>query len=672
MSGRALYLTWRPRSFDDVVGQHHVVRTIRNAVRHGTIAHAYLFSGPRGTGKTSMARLLFKAVNCLNSQDGAPCERCAICTSANEGRALDLVEMDAASNRGIDDVRELRDKINYAPADARYRVYILDEAHQLTQAAWDALLKTLEEPPPHAILVLATTEAHKVPPTVLSRCQRFDFHRHTAADIRDRLARIAHDEGIDVEPVVLSWLARAARGGMRDAISLLDQLRSFSGDRIDADSARDVLGLAGLETVRPFLEALRDELPGDALEALNGSLDHGADLRVYLGDSLTYLRALMLLRYGAASTLRAELPDEELGWLEEQVTAWEAGRLRELVGGFGDALARFRDPAQLLIQVELVVLGGAGAPEAPGLPAPTRRTAEPPAAAAPPVSFTPARAARQAPTSGPHPPSPPLPQARPPADLPPPDLDDAWPPEDFASPWDEDQAPAAPTPPAPASTEPPTPAQPVASETTQPAAKPGSRWDGLGVGGTTVRAHWENDDDDDEVVRVVVEAPPPPPPPPPARAPVAAAASNGHAPTLAVESPTPPTQSALDFEDLSHRWSTIRSDLCSGRLDRTLILQTSELAGIEGDVLVIRVGRGHVNLLKDDKRRELRGDLIKTLERPNVDFRFIDEAAEYRPPVAAASSPAAAVAAPALPTSDPVIQAGLRYFGGPLERLPDE
>src|SRR5688500_11045510 len=224
-SGRALYLVWRPRRFDDVVGQPHVVRTIRNAVRNGTIAHAYLFSGPRGTGKTSMARLLYKAVNCLQPDDGAPCEHCGVCASANEGRALDLIELDAASNRGIDDVRDLRDKINYAPADAKYRVYILDEAHQLTQAAWDALLKTLEEPPPHAILVLATTEAHKVPATVLSRCQRFDFHRHSATDIRERLALIAASEGVEVEPTVLSWLARAARGGMRDAISLLDQLR---------------------------------------------------------------------------------------------------------------------------------------------------------------------------------------------------------------------------------------------------------------------------------------------------------------------------------------------------------------------------------------------------------------------------------------------------------------
>ncbi|MGE3268435.1 MAG: DNA polymerase III subunit gamma/tau, partial [Chloroflexota bacterium] len=393
-SGRALYLVWRPRRFDEVVGQPHVVRTIRNAVKNGTIAHAYLFSGPRGTGKTTMARLLYKAVNCLQPVDGGPCEQCAICISANEGRAMDLIEMDAASNRGIDDVRDLREKINYSPAEARYRVYILDEAHQLTQAAWDALLKTLEEPPPHAILVLATTESHKVPATVLSRCQRFDFHRHTAANIRDRLATIAQDEGIEIEGAVLSWLARAARGGMRDAISLLDQLRSFCGDRIDAESAREVLGLAGLETVRPFLEALQEERPGDALEALNEALDRGTDLRVYLGDALTYLRALMLLRYGAVSPLRAELPDEELAWLEEYATAWDAGRLRQLVGGFGDAVAKLRDPAQLLIQVELVVLGGWQPAEAGARPAGGNGGALPRLERASPPPFTPARTTR--------------------------------------------------------------------------------------------------------------------------------------------------------------------------------------------------------------------------------------------------------------------------------------
>jgi DNA polymerase-3 subunit gamma/tau len=762
-SGRALYLVWRPRRFDDVVGQPHVVRTIRNAVRNGTIAHAYLFSGPRGTGKTTMARLLFKAVNCLQPNDGAPCEQCAICTSANEGRALDLIEMDAASNRGIDDVRELRDKINYSPAEARYRVYILDEAHQLTQAAWDALLKTLEEPPPHAILVLATTESHKVPATVISRCQRFDFHRHTAANIRDRLATIAEDEGIQVEGAVLSWLARAARGGMRDAISLLDQLRTFCGDQIDADSAREVLGLAGLVAVRPFLEAIQEERPGDALEELTDALDRGTDLRVYLADTLTYLRALMLLRYGAVGPLRAELPDDELAWLEEAATGWDAGRLRQLVSGFGEALAKLRDPAQLLVQVELVVLGGWDAPDAGARP-PTARREAPERPAAP--AFTPARSARPAPTSRSAPPttsaansdgpvagatatgamatSPmaagamaagamnraptggsdvgaqviaPAPQASAPAPTapmspvptpstpvgrapgrpgpePPPFEDEPWPePDDYVPVYDDApfEAPpertaartvppqpavaAASAAPAPVAPPPSTPAPSPASaapdgESSEP---PRSKWDGMGIGGGTVRAHWETDEDDGkETVRVVVEAPPPPPPPSVRRP------TNGHAPAAASAAPAaaPAEAEGPQFElaDLKRRWPALRDELWSNPIDRAT-MSSCELVGVEGPRLVIQMNSGTLRLLKDEKKRTIRGELIRMLGK-GTDVRFIDDKTPYvppAPPAGAGSAPAATVAAaPALPTTDPVIQKGLMLFGGPLERLPDD
>jgi len=803
MSGRALYLVWRPRRFDDVVGQPHVVRTIRNAVKNGTIAHAYLFSGPRGTGKTTMARLLFKAVNCLQPVDGGPCEQCAICTSANEGRAIDLIEMDAASNRGIDDVRDLREKINYSPAEARYRVYILDEAHQLTTAAWDALLKTLEEPPPHAILVLATTESHKVPPTVLSRCQRFDFHRHTAANIRDRLAVIAEDEGIEVEGAVLSWLARAARGGMRDAISLLDQLRTFCGNHIDAESAREVLGLAGLVAVRPFLEALQDDQPGAALESLNDAMERGTDLRVYLADTLTYLRALMLLRYGAVSPLRAELPDDELAWLEEQATAWGAGRLRQLVGGFGDALARLRDPAQLLVQVELVVLDGVPAAESDsgsfaragaGVGA-ARPGREPHERAVP--AFTPARATRPgsptAPAERPAPSSPtlperlspPLPQegegsttpdgrpvahgrtvsAGPPlgpgpatspsqpaapaatsrpgssSDAGPPTRpdDDYWPdPNDFAAyddmsresaPARSRSAPAAratggsgtsgvreaptaypsasgspaaagtarpshmvgtspaasPAPterpaaiPAAASTPPQQTAASAAPATeapSSPAAAPAQvgeaprdKWEGMGVGGGTVRAHWETDDDDAaETVRVVVSAPPPPPAPP-RKAP----APN---PTPAAEAPDAPDPDAplFDLAEMQRRWPSLRDELWPNFIDRATF-HASELVGVEGARLVVQMSSGNLLLLKDEKKRAIRGDLIRLLGR-GADVRFIDDKTPYVPPVVQGAPPSSAPAksaGPALPTSDPVIQAGLRYFGGPLERLPDD
>ena len=696
-SGRALYLVWRPRRFDDVVGQPHVVRTIRNAVRNGTIAHAYLFSGPRGTGKTSMARLLFKAVNCLQPDDGAPCEQCGICTSANEGRAIDLIEMDAASNRGIDDVRELRDKINYAPADARYRVYILDEAHQLTPAAWDALLKTLEEPPPHAILVLATTESHKVPATVLSRCQRFDFHRHTAANIRDQLSKIARDEGIEVEGAVLSWLARAARGGMRDAISLLDQLRTFCGDSIDAESAREVLGLAGLVVVQPFLAALQEERPGDALEALNDALDRGTDLRVYLADMLTYLRALMLLRYGAVTPLRAELPDDELAWLEEAATGWEAGRLRQLVGGFGDALARLRDPAQLLVQVELVVLGGWQAPEATPGGAPVARREAPPR---PAPAFTPARSARPAPSTPA--PSVPVSSTQPTSPAPPiakaastprpaqggdehfrPDDDTSWPdPEAFASaphvpPIDEmptsryfaESGPTAviPSPPEAVVQEP-------AAKVTVSDEQPRSKWEGMGVGGGTVRAHWETDEDDDkETVRVVVEAPPPPPPPPMRKATNGTAAAATDAPTVS-DKPAAPETPVFDLDDLRQRWPSLRHELWTSAIDRATF-HSCELVGVEGARLVVQMSSGNLLLLKDEKKRAIRGDLIRLLGK-GTDIRFIDDKTPYTPPAASTGAGStvstATPAAPPLPTNDPVIQAGLRFFGGPLERLPDD
>src|SRR5512133_2025228 len=221
---RSLYHRWRSRSFSEVVGQDHVTRTLRNAVATGRIVHAYLFCGPRGTGKTSTARILAKAVNCLDPQDGEPCNRCASCVTVTEGRAMDLIELDAASNRGIDDARELRDKIRFSPSESRYKVYIIDEAHMLTSEASNALLKTLEEPPEHAILILATTESHKILATISSRCQRFDFRRIPMQAIVAQLEMICSAEGLSPADGVLDRVARMARGSLRDAESLLDQL----------------------------------------------------------------------------------------------------------------------------------------------------------------------------------------------------------------------------------------------------------------------------------------------------------------------------------------------------------------------------------------------------------------------------------------------------------------
>ncbi|HEY8477941.1 MAG TPA: DNA polymerase III subunit gamma/tau [Chloroflexota bacterium] len=352
-NARALYLRWRPTRFAEVVGQAHVTRTLRNAVRTGHVAHAYLFCGPRGTGKTSVARILFKALNCQRALDGEPCGRCPLCEDAAAGRAVDLVEIDAASNRGIDDIREIRERVRFAPGEARYKLYIIDEAHQLTQAAWDAFLKTLEEPPAHAKFVLCTTEVHKVPATIVSRCQRLDFARITLADLVARLRQVAESEGLRVDSAVLERVARSARGGLRDALSLLDQLVAFAGPEVSMEAARQVLGLAATEAVRGFVEALARRDPSDALAIVNTLIEEGVDLRQLLDDALTYLRALLVVRVGAGQVLETEFTREEVAWLAEVAERWTPGQLLRLARLFGSVDARVRDASQLQFQIEM-------------------------------------------------------------------------------------------------------------------------------------------------------------------------------------------------------------------------------------------------------------------------------------------------------------------------------
>ncbi len=302
---QALYRKWRPLAWDEVVSQEHVIQTLKNAVTGERVAHAYLFSGPRGTGKTTAARLLAKAVNCLHEDKSKrPCNECAHCLAVNENRFMDLIEIDAASNTSVEDVRDLRDKINFSPSQGTYKVYIIDEVHMLSTAAFNALLKTLEEPPPHAIFILATTEIHKIPATVLSRCQRHEFRRFPLSEITRRLELICKEEKLKADPDALTMIARQSAGGMRDAISLLDQLAS-TGDHITLELAQTVLGTAASQSVIGLVQAVIAKEPAHGLEEIHRALDGGADARALARQVVEYLRGLMLIQLGNGDQVEA-------------------------------------------------------------------------------------------------------------------------------------------------------------------------------------------------------------------------------------------------------------------------------------------------------------------------------------------------------------------------------
>jgi len=293
---KALYRKWRPQNWDEVAAQDHVIQTLQNAVKHDRVGHAYLFAGPRGTGKTSTARLLAKAVNCLDKNLGnRPCNECEHCKAFNADRFMDLIEIDAASNTSVDDVRDLREKINFSPSQGKFKVYIIDEVHMLSTAAFNALLKTLEEPPPHAIFILATTEIHKIPATVLSRCQRHEFRPIPIDVIIQHLQTKSKDEGIDVEDDVYKEIARQATGSLRDAISLLDQLAS-TDERITLEMTQKVLGTATSNSVIKIIDALIKRDSSQGLVQINTTLENGTDPRQLSRQLVTYLRNVLLYK----------------------------------------------------------------------------------------------------------------------------------------------------------------------------------------------------------------------------------------------------------------------------------------------------------------------------------------------------------------------------------------
>ncbi|MGZ7446024.1 DNA polymerase III subunit gamma/tau [Paenibacillus sp. TH7-28] len=292
----ALYRAWRPQSFQDMVGQQHIIRTLQNAIREQRLSHAYLFSGPRGTGKTSAAKILAKAVNCEKGPTAEPCNECDACRRITAGAVMDVLEIDAASNRGVEEIRDLREKVKYAPTEVRQKVYIIDEVHMLTTEAFNALLKTLEEPPPHVMFILATTEPHRLPATVISRCQRFDFRRVSLEEQSERLKLICEKEGITAEEEAIQYIARLSDGGMRDALSILDQIASFSGGQV---SYQQVLEMTGGIASRQFAELAQTLLAGDVggmLQMIDGFMQEGKSADKCMENLLYYFRDLLMVK----------------------------------------------------------------------------------------------------------------------------------------------------------------------------------------------------------------------------------------------------------------------------------------------------------------------------------------------------------------------------------------
>lgn len=307
MGYTALYRKFRPIKFSEIVGQEHITTTLKNQILADRVGHAYLFNGGRGTGKTSAAKILARAVNCLNLQEGEPCNECEICKAALEGSLTDIVEMDAASNNSVEDVREIREAVNFLPTKAKYRVYIIDEVHMLSTGAFNALLKTLEEPPEHVKFILATTEPQKIPATILSRCQRFDFKRISNEDIIKRLKIVCNESKIEISESALNLIATLAEGGMRDALSILERCNQDGEDKIDENKIRDLVGIPKITYIKKIVEAITDKDTTEALLVVNEILQQGKDLENMLWEMIKYVKDILLFK----STEKAELYSEE-------------------------------------------------------------------------------------------------------------------------------------------------------------------------------------------------------------------------------------------------------------------------------------------------------------------------------------------------------------------------
>ena len=353
---KALYRAYRPQTFKDVVGQEHIIRTLKNKIENGNVGHAYLFCGTRGTGKTSTAKIFARAVNCIDSVNEEPCNECEVCKDILNDNIMDVIEIDAASNNSVDDVREIRENVKYTPAKCKYKVYIIDEVHMLSQGAFNALLKTLEEPPSYVIFILATTEPHKIPATILSRCQRFDFKRVTVQDMSSRMKEICEDVNIEVDERALNLIARNSQGALRDALCILDQCKSFSDDKIEYKDVVDLLGTVNIEQLFEMAEYVIKEDTKKCLEILNEFVIWGKDIKNLIDDLIDHFRNLMICKVSTELDEIISLPEETIEQLKAQSNLIETNDIIRILNILSEAQDNIKSSSNPRVLAEVSIM----------------------------------------------------------------------------------------------------------------------------------------------------------------------------------------------------------------------------------------------------------------------------------------------------------------------------